>query len=122
MSNLHVDFSALLNELDSEIQTYGCRQNNPYICDSNGLEEICAFILCDDIWKKLSRAWKKQYNILKQLEWWQGGFESQSTFILKTDAPSHAYFREIAKGVLFFVGYLPERLDFKGYGEIFVHE
>lgn len=49
MSNLHVDFSALLNELDSEIQTYGCRQNNPYICDSNGLEEICAFILCDDI-------------------------------------------------------------------------
>lgn len=59
MSNLYVDFSALLNELDSEIQTYGCRQNNPYICDSNGLEEICAFILSDDIWKKTFKSMKE---------------------------------------------------------------
>jgi len=29
---------------------------------------------------------------------------------------------QIAKGVLFFVGYLPERLVFKGYGEIFVRK
>ncbi len=50
------------------------------------------------------------------------GGKSLPTFILKTDAPSHAYFREIAKGVLFFVWYLPERLNFKGYGEIFVRK
>ena len=43
MKNLQVDFNAPLNELDSEIQTYGCRQNNPDICGSNGLEGICTF-------------------------------------------------------------------------------
>ena len=34
MSNLHVDFNAPLNELDSEMRTYGYRQNNPDIYGS----------------------------------------------------------------------------------------
>ena len=62
MKNLQVDFNAPLNELDSEIQTYGCRQNNPDICGSNGLEGICAFVSSDCLCKKPSRSWKKQYN------------------------------------------------------------
>lgn len=66
MKNLQVDFNAPLNELDSEIQTYGCRQNNPDICGSNGLEGICGFASSDCFCKKPSRSWKKQYNKLKE--------------------------------------------------------
>ena len=66
MKNLQVDFNAPLNELDSEIQTYGCRQNNPDICGSNGLEGICAFASSDCLCKKPSRSGKKQYNKLKE--------------------------------------------------------
>lgn len=32
MNGLHIDFNAPLNDIDSEVQTYGCRQNNPDIC------------------------------------------------------------------------------------------
>lgn len=53
MNNLHVNFNAPLNEMDSEVQTYGCRQNNPDICGSNGLEGVCAFSSSYCICKKL---------------------------------------------------------------------
>lgn len=56
-----VDFNAKLNKEDTEQQTYGCRQSNPDICGSNGLENICAFYREDHICKKPSKAWKKQY-------------------------------------------------------------
>lgn len=62
---LHIAFSAPLREGDTEVQTYGCRQNNPDICGSNGLSDICAFVRADHICKKPSRAWKKKYNELK---------------------------------------------------------
>ncbi len=61
---LHIAFSAPLREGDTEVQTYGCRQNNPDICGSNGLSDICAFVRTDHICKKPSRAWKKKYNEL----------------------------------------------------------
>lgn len=32
---LKVSFNAPLNELDTEVQTYGCRANNPDICANN---------------------------------------------------------------------------------------
>lgn len=58
-------FNAPLNRPDTETETYGCRQNNPDICGSNGMEGICAFVNKDRICKKPSRAWKKQYQKLK---------------------------------------------------------
>lgn len=66
--DLHIDFNEKLNELDSETQTYGCRQKNPDICSSNGIENLCAFVSQDCICKKPSRAWKKQYQKLKEIE------------------------------------------------------
>ncbi len=62
---LHISFNSPLNLLDTEFQTYGCRQSNPEICGSNGLEDICAFVCEDNICKKPSKAWKKQYSKLK---------------------------------------------------------
>lgn len=61
-----VPFSAPLNALDSETQTFGCRANNPNICANNDLPGVCAFKSADRICKKPSRAWKKQY--LKLME------------------------------------------------------
>ena len=60
------DFNEKLNAEDTENQTLGCRQNNPNICSSNGIENICAFASDDCICKKPSRAWKKQYAKLKE--------------------------------------------------------
>lgn len=62
---LHIKFNAPLYELDSEKQTYGCRQNNPNISGNNGLEGVCAFSTDDNICRKPSRAWKKQFLKLK---------------------------------------------------------
>lgn len=63
-NNIRISFNAKLNELDTEEQTYGCRANNPDICANCYLPDICAFSREDNICKKPSRAWKKQYQIL----------------------------------------------------------
>ena len=63
--DLKISFNVPLNEKDTELQTYGCRANNPDICANNELEEVCAFASNDCICKKPSRAWKKQYAKLK---------------------------------------------------------
>lgn len=65
LKQLQFKFDAPLNEGDSDTQTYGCRQNNPDICGSNGIEGVCAFASADCICKKPSRSWKKQYTKLK---------------------------------------------------------
>lgn len=65
-NELKIPFSAPLHESDSETQTFGCRQNNPDICGSNGIEGICAFTCNDHICRKPSRAWKKQFDKLKR--------------------------------------------------------
>ncbi len=62
---LKVSFNAPLNDGDTEITTYGCRQTNPDICANNSLPGICAFTSDDCICKKPSRAWKKKYKELK---------------------------------------------------------
>lgn len=59
--HLHIKFNAPLNKLDTEMQTFGCRQNNPDICSANRLEGVCAFVTADNICYRPSRAWKKQY-------------------------------------------------------------
>ena len=46
---LKVPFSAPINELDSELQTYGCRANNPDICINNSVQGVCAFTSDDCI-------------------------------------------------------------------------
>ena len=66
-SELKISFNAPLNPQDNDTQTYGCRQNNPDICGNNGLPGICAFVCVDCICHKPSRAWKKQYQKLKDL-------------------------------------------------------
>jgi hypothetical protein len=63
--NLRIPFSAPLNEQDTELQTYGCRANNPDICANNSVDRVCAFTSEDCICHKPSRAWKKQYMKLK---------------------------------------------------------
>ena len=62
---LKISFNAPLNDLDTETQTYGCRQNNPDICGNNGMPDFCAFVCEDGICRKPSRAWKRQYQKLK---------------------------------------------------------
>ena len=62
---LKVPFSAPLDELDSETQTFGCRANNPDICANNSIPGLCAFASDDNICKKPSRAWRKKYIELK---------------------------------------------------------
>ena len=63
--SLSIQFNAPLNPQDTELQTYGCRANNPDICKNNGLPNVCALFSVDYICKKPSRAWKKQYHKLK---------------------------------------------------------
>jgi hypothetical protein len=65
IKKLRIPFSAPLNEQDTELQTYGCRANNPDICANNSVARVCAFTLEDYICHKPSRAWEKQYMKLK---------------------------------------------------------
>lgn len=62
---IKVGFNEKLNDKDTENMTYGCRQKNPDICKYNGLSGICAFVREDHLCLKPSRAWKNQYNKLK---------------------------------------------------------
>jgi hypothetical protein len=62
---LNVKFSAPLNPQDTASQTYGCRANNPDICGSCYIEGVCAYTRDDEICKKPSSAWKKQYEKLR---------------------------------------------------------
>lgn len=61
---LTIPFDAPLIDLDTELQTYGCRHTNPDICSSNSMANVCAFVRADCICKKPSRAWKRQYKTL----------------------------------------------------------
>ena len=67
-SEIHFAFGAKLDDRDSEMQTYGCRANNPDICKNYMLENVCAFTSDDKICKQPSRAWKNQYRKLKEVE------------------------------------------------------
>jgi|BioPla2DNA2_1021312.scaffolds.fasta_scaffold00417_34 hypothetical protein len=57
-----------LSELDTEKQTYGCRQSNPDICGYCYIEGTCAFSSKDKICKHPSAKWKKIYKELKEAE------------------------------------------------------
>ena len=52
-------FKDMLHEEDTAEQTYGCRQNNPDICNSNCLPGVCAFVRTDKICKQPPRSWKR---------------------------------------------------------------
>lgn len=66
MNELKFGFNDPLNEKDTELQTYGCRANNPNICANCYAPNICAFVCEDKICKKPSRAWKKQFEKLRK--------------------------------------------------------
>lgn len=66
MDKIKVDFRAPLNENDTATQTFGCRANNPDICANAYMNNICAYVCDDRICRKPSRAWKKQYEKLKE--------------------------------------------------------
>lgn len=55
-----------LNELDTEKQTYGCRQSNPDICGYCYIEDVCAFSSKDNVFKHPSAKWKKIYAELRE--------------------------------------------------------
>lgn len=63
--SLMIPFDAPLHEVDTENQTFGCRQNNPDICGNNSLPGVCAFATDDCICRKPSRACKQQYAVLE---------------------------------------------------------
>ena len=65
---LRIKLKAPLNPQDTETQTYGCRANNPDICNCCYLDGTCAFVTPDHICRKPSRAWKKIYNELKEAQ------------------------------------------------------
>ena len=63
---LKVPFSAPINELDTELQTYGCGANNSDIFINSSMQEVCAFVSNDCICRKHLRTRKKQYTKLKE--------------------------------------------------------
>ena len=64
--SLRFSLSDPLNEEDTEIQTYGCRANNPDICKFCYVENKCAFVTKDHICLKPSAKWSKYYKQLKE--------------------------------------------------------
>ena len=62
---LCIPIRAPLNEIDTEDQTWGCRQSNPDICGFCYLDGVCAFCNNDHICKHPSARWKKIYRELK---------------------------------------------------------
>lgn len=65
--NQGVGFNSPLHEKDTETQTFGCRASNPDICGNAYLDDVCAFVREDNVCKKPSRQWKKQYEkLMKQ--------------------------------------------------------
>lgn len=66
---LKIGFNEPLNPLDTSKCTYGCRANNPDICANNSIPNVCAFTSEDCICKTPSRAWKKQYEKLRQTQY-----------------------------------------------------
>ena len=62
--SLVIPSSDPLKPQDSPCQTFGCRRQNPEICSSNSMENICAFVTTDNICKKPPTSWAKQYENL----------------------------------------------------------
>lgn len=65
---LRVSTYSPLNKLDTERQTYSCRQSNPDICKYCYIDGICVFNSKDMICKHPSIKWKKIYEKLKESE------------------------------------------------------
>ena len=63
--NNNVQHKNCITKYDTEYQTFGCKHSNPDICGNNGIENICAFASKDNICKRPSRTWKKQYEQIK---------------------------------------------------------
>lgn len=53
--------------MDTDKQTFGCRQANPDICGYCYIEGICAFASKDSICKHPSAKWKKYIQNLRRV-------------------------------------------------------
>lgn len=65
-SDVHFGFKSPLHPEDTEESTLGCRATNPDICKNYMLQGVCAFCSEDKMCKSPSKAWKKQFNKLKE--------------------------------------------------------
>lgn len=63
--SLSIPFNAPLNPQDTELQTYGCRANNPDICKNNGLPNVCALFSVDYICKNRKELGKSNITSLR---------------------------------------------------------
>jgi len=59
-------FHAPLHQLDTEIQTYGCRHTSPDICFRHCMPHVCAFAREDNICLSPPKSWPKQFQRLKR--------------------------------------------------------
>ncbi len=66
LEDCKVPFSAPLQPLDREDQTYGCRRSDPGDCPHYGEPGICAFVSDYRICSAPSEKWKLQYKKLKE--------------------------------------------------------
>jgi len=57
-----------LHNLDSKVQTFGCRHTNPDICAKNLMPGICAFVKADNICTSPPKSWPKQFEKLAAAE------------------------------------------------------
>jgi hypothetical protein len=58
-------FHAPLQPLDSDKQTFGCRNSNPDFCAKNQLLQVCALVRADKICYAPPHFWAKQFKKLQ---------------------------------------------------------
>lgn len=56
---MKIDQWRALGELDSELQTLGCRHSNPDICRNNATPGKCAFVREDQVCLLPPQSWRK---------------------------------------------------------------
>ena len=63
-----IGFNDPLHSLDTQFQTYGCRQTCPENCKKNGLPGVCAFASEDGVCRSPSKRWPRQYQKLSKIQ------------------------------------------------------
>lgn len=66
--SINTDQRRPLSELDTELQTLGCRHSNPNICKNNSTPAKCAFVRQDNRCLLVPHSWKRIFYELKDLQ------------------------------------------------------
>jgi hypothetical protein len=64
---MKIDQRRPLSDLDTELQTVGCRASNPNHCKNNSTEKKCAFVREDGLCLLPPKSWKKIFAELKAI-------------------------------------------------------